>query len=584
MKTFLFALLMIAGYTAIAQAPVEKYVVDSASVVHAGVPKGEILKFTFANSKIYPGTVRDYWIYVPAQYDGSKPACVYVNQDFIQYKAPTVFDNLIHAREMPATIGVFISPGVVPATGPNALARYNRSFEYDALGRDYVNFLLTELLPDVETKKTSDGRAIRLSKSGNDRAIGGSSSGAIASFNAAWERPDAFTRVFSTIGTFVSLRGGDRFPGLIRKYEPKPIRIFLHDGSGDLNSQGGDWWMANQTMERAFKFAGYEVAHVWGEGGHNWNHSTAIFPDVMRFLWKDYPAPVKAGNTSNTLLKELIIPNENWELVGDGYAFTEGPVADKKGDVYFQDLRNFKTYKVSNGGKPVLLPLDSKRASGTAIDANGNRYTTSTRGTDQVLRYDAAGKVKVLADSINGNDLVVAKNGNVYVTAPNGVDKPGIIYLITPDGKKRVVDEGLRMPNGVTLTPDQSQLYVAETGSHFIWLFQIAADGSLINKQRYAWIQTPGDGDYAWPDGLKCDSKGRLYVATNLGIQVVDQLGKVNAIIPIPFVTQPSNLCFGGPDFNVMYVTCGDKVYRRKFNVRGVNTFEDPIKPEKPNP
>ena len=163
------------------------------------------------------------------------------------------------------TIGVFVAPGVVKATDANAaLDRFNRSFEYDGLGDDYARFLLEELLPEVETKKTSDGRAIKLSHDGNDRAIGGESSGAIAAFTAAWERPDSFTRVFSSIGTYVDLRGGMRYPSLIRKYEPKPIRIFMQDGSSDLNIYGGDWWMVNQTMERAFQFAGYEVQHALG--------------------------------------------------------------------------------------------------------------------------------------------------------------------------------------------------------------------------------------------------------------------------------------------------------------------------------
>ena len=171
-----------------AQAPVEQYPIDSASVEHPGVPKGEILKFTFDHSKIFPGTWREYWVYIPAQYKSDQPACVYVNQDGIQWKAPVVFDNLIYKKEMPVTIGVFVTPGRVRATeGTPALDRYNRSFEYDGLGDAYVKFILDEILPDVETHKTTDGRAIHLSKSGNDRAIGGSSSGAIAAFTAAWE-------------------------------------------------------------------------------------------------------------------------------------------------------------------------------------------------------------------------------------------------------------------------------------------------------------------------------------------------------------------------------------------------------------
>ncbi len=146
-----------------------------------------------------------------------------------------------------------------------ALDRFNRSFEYDGLGDAYARFILEEILPEVEKLKTSDGRQIRLSKSGNDRAIGGSSSGAIAAFTVAWEKPAEFSRVFSAIGTYVGLRGGERYSTLVRKTAPKPIRIFLQDGSDDLNIYAGDWYKANETMERALTFSGYEVKHVWGE-------------------------------------------------------------------------------------------------------------------------------------------------------------------------------------------------------------------------------------------------------------------------------------------------------------------------------
>src|SRR6185295_3973834 len=224
----------------------------------------EVMKFTFENSKIFPGTVRDYWVYVPKQYNPSTPACVYVNQDGLQNNAPVVFDNLIHKKEMPVTVGVFIMHGRVKTPSTNALDRFNRSYEYDGLGDNYTRFVLEEILPEVEKKTTADGRAIHLSKNGNDLAIGGASSGAICAFTAAWERPDAFSRVFSSIGTFVGLRGGNVYPTLIRKFEPKPLRVFLQDGNKDLNIYGGDWWMANQTMERALTFAGYEVKHEWG--------------------------------------------------------------------------------------------------------------------------------------------------------------------------------------------------------------------------------------------------------------------------------------------------------------------------------
>ncbi len=566
-----------------AQAPAETYPVDSASVEHTGVPKGEVLKFTFDQSKIFPGTWRECWVYVPAQYKPDQPACVYVNQDGIQWKAPTVFDNLIYQKEMPVTIGVFIRPGVVMAdSGSNALNRFNRSFEYDGLGDAYARFILTEILPEVEKKKTSDGRAIRLSKNGNDRAIGGSSSGAVCAFTAAWEKPNEFSRVFSAIGTYTGLRGADRYPILVRKYEPKPIRIFMQDGANDLNIYAGDWWKANESMERALAFAGYEVNHVWGEGGHNGNQGTAIFPQAMRWLWKDWPAPATKGNSKNQYLNDLLIPGENWELVGEGYQFTEGTAANAAGEAFYQDIPTSKTYKVGLGGKLVTLNADAKKASGTCFGPDGKRYTVAGV-TKQILSYDANEKETVVADSIAGNDLVVAKNGNIYITSPDGATRPGKLYLVRPDGEKIIVDDGLRFPNGVTLSPDQTQLYATESASHWVWVYKIKPDGTLTYKQRYGWLHVADTDENAWSDGLKCDTAGRVYVATKMGIQVMDQLGRVNAILTTPpSNNQTSNVCFGGPDFNVLYVSAGDKVFRRKLKTRGANTFVDPHKPGNP--
>jgi gluconolactonase len=581
-KLFLFVFVLAQVYV-FAQPPAETYPVDSASVEHTGVPKGEVLRFTFDQSKIFPGTWREYWVYIPAQYKPDKPACVYVNQDGIQWKAPTVFDNLIYNNEMPVTIGVFITPGKVMAdSGANALNRFNRSFEYDGLGDAYARFLLTEILPEVEKKKTSDGRAIHLSKNGNDRAIGGSSSGAVCAFTAAWEKPNEFSRVFSAIGTYTGLRGADRYPILIRKYEPKPIRIFLQDGSDDLNIYAGDWWKANESMERALTFAGYEVNHAWGNYGHNGNQGTAIFPQVMRWLWKDWPKPVAKGNSKNQFLNDLLIPGEDWELVGQGYQFTEGTAVNAAGEVYYQDIPTSKTYKVGLDGKLVTLNIDAKKASGTYFGPDGKRYTVAG-GTKQILSYDANEKETVIADSIAGNDLVVAKNGNIYVTAPDGTTKPGKLYLVRPNGEKVVVDDGLKFPNGVTLSPDQTQLYATESATHWVWIYKIKPDGTLTYKQHYGWLHVPDTDENAWPDGIRCDTAGRAFVASKMGIQILDQLGRVNAILPTPPSNgQPSNICFGGPGFDILYVSCADKVYRRKLKTRGCNSFNDPIKPGNP--
>ncbi len=588
MQRSLCILLLLFCGKSLAQTNPETYPVDPASQEQAGVPKGEILKFTFDNAKLFPGTSREISVYIPSQYKGDKRACVYVNQDGIQWNAPTVFDNLIASNEMPVTIGVFITPGKVLANDKDAaLDRFNRSFEYDGLGDTYARFLLEEIFPFVENQKATDGRPILLSKNGNDRAIGGASSGAVCAFTAAWERPAEFTRVFSAIGTYTGLRGADRYDILIRKHEPKPIRIFLQDGANDLNIYAGDWWKANESMERALTFAGYDVKHVWGEGAHNGQHGTAVFPEAMRWLWRDYPKAIVAGPTKNQFLTDILLDNEGWELVGEGYGFTEGTAVNAKGEVFFQDIPNAKTYKIGLDGKLELYLADSKKASGTTFSTAGDMITItggwSEPPTKQVHRYKTSKSYEVVADETPGNDISVAFNGNIYVTSPDGRERPSKLFLIKPNGEKSVVDEGLKFANGLCFSPDQTQLYVTESTSHWVWVYQIQADGSLANKQKYGWLHVRDVDENAWSDGLKCDRDGRIYVTSLSGIQVMDQLGRVNAIIPVPKTKgQVSNLCFGGPDFNVMYISCQDKVFRRKVKVKGANNFEKPIKPNNP--
>jgi len=432
-----------------------------------GVPKGEVLKLSFSQSKIFPGTVRDYWVYVPAQYKPDKPACVYVNQDGIQWQAPTVFDNLIYKNEMPVTVGVFVMHGRVAAANQDAaLDRFNRSFEYDGLGDNYVRFLLEELLPEVETKKTSDGRPIRLSHNGNDRDIGGSSSGEICAFADAWERPDAFSRVFSAIGTYVGLRGGDRYSTLIRKFEPKAIRIYLQDGSEDLNIYAGDWWMANQTMERALIFAGYEVQHVWGNGAHNGKHGTAIFPDAMRWLWKDWPQPVKAGSSKNAMLDAILTGGEGWQLVADGYGLAGGLASNQKGEVLLSDAVKNKTYKIGLDGKVSVFLDDAKKVKGQAFSPDGRIYTVADGGS-KIISHDSAGKSSVIASGLGGDFIVIANNGNIYITSPGASESDtSKIWLVKPNGEKKIVDAISGRASGITLSPDQTLVYVADSRSH----------------------------------------------------------------------------------------------------------------------
>jgi sugar lactone lactonase YvrE len=469
---------------------------------------------------------------------------------------------------------------VVKARGEEVLDRFNRSYEYDGLGDSYVRFLLEELLPEVETKTTADGKPIRFSHDGNDHLITGSSSGGICAWTAAWERPDAFSRVFTSVGTYVGLRGGNVYPTLVRKVEPKPIRIFLQDGANDNNAYGGDWWMANQEMERALTFAGYEVNHAWGDGGHNGKHATAVFPDAMRWLWKDWPQKIKAGEGSSQL-KDILAPGEGWKLVGEGYKSTEGAAANAQGEVFFNDGPNSKTYKVSLDGQVSEFLADSKKGDGQAFGFDGRLYAVAA-GVEQIISYDVEKKPTVIAEGLLGNDLVVRHDGLIYVTEPGWDGKsPSKIWLIKPSGEKKVVDSGLKFSNGLTLSPDQSLLYVADPRSHWVYSYQIQPDGALAYKQRYFHLHVPDTADDSGADGMEVDSAGRLYVATRMGIQICDQAGRVNCIVPTPN-GKVSNLAFGGAEMDTLFATCGDKVYKRKLKVKAAQSFNVPVKPAPP--
>jgi enterochelin esterase-like enzyme len=261
----------------------------SDSMEQPGVPRGKVTEHEWT-STIFPGTVRKYWIYVPAQYDPKKPACVMVFQDGGWYvdrkrdfRVPIVFDNLIHKKEMPVTLGIFVNPGVVPAAQKGQRPRPNRSFEYDTLSDQYARFLEKEILPEV-------GKRYNLRPDAAGRAICGISSGGICAFTAAWQRPDLFSKVLSHVGSFTNIRGGDVYPGLIRKTPRKPIRVFLQDGSADLDNLFGSWPLANQQMAAALKFAKYDYKFIFGDGGHNGNHGGAILPESLRWLWRESPS------------------------------------------------------------------------------------------------------------------------------------------------------------------------------------------------------------------------------------------------------------------------------------------------------
>ena len=259
-----------------------------------GVPRGKVTRHEW-RSDLLEATLRQWYLYVPAQYDGRKPAAVMVFQDGHAYvdeggdiRVPIVFDNLIHRGEMPVTIGIFLNPGLFTDKiegrqgwkAPPGVRR-NRSVEYDSLTDDYVTFLEKEILPEV-------GKEHELTADPSMRAICGMSSGGICAFTAAWERPDLFRKVISHIGSFTNIRGVHVYPALIRKTVNKALRVFLQGGSNDLDNSHGNWWLGNLQMERALQFKKYDLRTVWGEGGHSGKHGGAIFPATMQWLWRDW--------------------------------------------------------------------------------------------------------------------------------------------------------------------------------------------------------------------------------------------------------------------------------------------------------
>lgn len=551
----------------------ESYPVPSEAEVQPGVPQGKIEGPFKLASEIYPGTEREYWIYVPAQYDAQKPSCCMIVQDGLNrakdWRLPQVLDNLIHNKQVPPMVGIFVNPGIVPAHGEKTQPRFNRSFEYDSLGDRYARFLIGELLPEVS-------KSYNLSSDPNDRALAGASSGAICAFNAAWERPDAFGRVLSTIGTYVGLRGANQFPMLIRKTEPKPLRVFLQDGKADLNIYAGDWFIANQDMLSALQFAGYEVNYAWGEGGHNGKHAAAIMPDALRWLWKDHPQPIRTGSPPVSERRvDILMPNAGWEQVSSGHEQAEAPTVNSKGEVFFCDSRAGRIYRVGNDNKTRIFAEQTGRISSMGFGKDGKLYACSERR--QILRFDDSGKSEPFLDETACQAIATLPSGFYYSEAASST-----LLWCDYAGQKRQVDQLPFPVTGIAPTADHAFLNVAGGQSQFTLHMRIGANRDLDSRQPYGYLHLPDGELSSGVAGIVMDSEGRCYVATSLGVQVLDQLGRVNLILNRPAGNKLTGVTFGGVAMDSIYVTCGESVFRRTLKTKGLSSFEDPVQPPKP--
>jgi enterochelin esterase family protein len=474
---------------------------------------------------------------------------------------------------MPVTLAVFINPGHAKDLPPpkSPWQSSNRSFEYDSLGDRYAQFLLTEILPELEKK-------YRLSNNPKDRALCGASSGGACAFTAAWERPESFGKVLSTIGSFTDLRGAHHYPAWIRKTERKPIRVYLEDSSGDVNNLYGHWPLANQQMAAALRYMGYDTRLDYAEGyGHNSKHGGSLFPEALQWLWRQeefQPVFESKGPLGGDMpLHRLLIEGEPWQLVAENLVFADGPCSDAAGNFYFSDLKAPGIFKISPDG--VQTKISDEGASGLKFAPDGRLYACQGAKKRVVAIPLDNGPLEVLASDVQPNDLAVSRLGHVYFTETG---KQQVSWIDATTRQLRAADVGITGPNGLTLSPDQNTLAVSDFKGQHVWVFRVEPDGSLSSKAASMTLRTAVDNSDPRPaqrnpvfktasggDGMTSDLQGRYYVASNLGIQVFDPTGRLCGVISRPQLQKPLTSCaLSGPGLQYLYATNGDKIFRRK--------------------
>ena len=568
--------LAVLGLAAVSAQAVDDYKLGPDSQFKADVPHGRVEKFQIVESKVFPGSTRDGWVYVPAQYDASKPAALMVFQDGGGYQStnggwrvPLVFDNLIAAKEMPVTIAIFLNPGT-------RAGQSNRSFEYDSLGSVYSKYLIDEAIPFITNKYN-----LAITSDPEMRAACGSSSGGICAFTIAWERPDQFRKVLSTIGSFTNIRGGHNYPAMIRKTERKPIRVFLQDGSNDLNNLHGNWPLANAEMASALAFQGYDHKFVLGDGSHNGKHGGSILPDALRWLWRakePLPAPLTKDNLPGDDALVKILPQQGgWELVGEGYGFTDAACADAEGNFYFSDLSKARLYQVGPDGKPVVWYEGNPKISGMKFGPDGRLYGASQGNLDAtgnapktIVAIDPASKtVTEIANQVTPNDLVVSKAGWIYFTDTGAGQVIRVPTTANKMPRPQVAAGGIAKPNGIGMSPDGKFLLVSEYGGSNVWSYIVKEDGSLSAGERYMDLRVPEGRADSGGDGMTVDDKGRPFVTSHAGIQMFDPTGRLGGVIAKPSDKGCVSVAFAGSDKSWLYACASDKIFRRKTLTKG---------------
>jgi len=417
-----------------------------AAIISISASAHEIIKGTLYGKWYYPGTEREIQVYVPDAYDGKTPACLYVGLDGILCNAPNVMDSLITAGKMPVTIGVFVQPGIIKDKAGNVV-RYNRSNEFDMTTTTFVSFIEDEVLPWVENLTTARGLPIKLSHRGADAMIFGLSSGGIAAFTAAWHHPHRFSRVFSGVGTFVAMRGGNDLQAIVRKSEPRPLRIFLQDGTNDVwNPLFGHWYEGNRMLASALDFAGYDARYDWSDCYHGVKRANEIFPEVMEWMWEGWPEAPKCGNTQNNLLDTMLVADSEWKIVSkvDGYNATQSFTFTHR--VYYPD----STLMVVADKNNSLVQYT--KADNGEWQNKQDFYWLHSYGISyphiSCMAFDGAGNLWVVTDT---GIQICDQNGRVrgILMLPDGVHAMEVCNIAICDGRVELVTVNEDMGNTV---------------------------------------------------------------------------------------------------------------------------------------
>jgi len=573
--------LLLTGFAATEALPADPALPDPLQQIIDDAPRGTVKQMPPWASKIYPETTRDWSLYIPAQYKAEQPAAVMVFQDGRDFLHPRgvwrvarAFDTLIARGEMPVTIGIFLNPGhnVPGAELPTLTSASNRNAEYDSVCHRYAQFLVEEILPEV-------AKTYRISDDPEMRAICGMSGGAACAFTVAWHRPDAFRKVLAATGAFVNVAGAHGYPALIRKTEPKPLRVFLEDNFNDIETRAGSFPIANQQMHAALKYMGYNCRLEMGDTGHSAKHAGSILSEALKWLWRKDAAPApkvaaKADIGGDMPLHRILIPGEDWQVVSEGLGFADGACADGEGNFYFSDMKAPAIFKVAPDG--TRTKLIDEPASGLKFGPDGRLYACQG-AKKRLIAIDLANSaIEVIAADVEPNDLAVSRRGQIYFTE-TGKKQVTVVDLATKE--QRIADTGITGPNGITLSPDEGTLAVSDYAGEHVWAFRVNANGGTLSaKAPYMTLRRPlaTGGKFVMHapvayvpasggDGATSDSDGRYYVTSSLGVQIFDPTGRLCGVLAKPRPAKPLTSCvLAGANGGYLYVTNGDSIFRRK--------------------